>query len=180
MTQIQALQTWHNGHHFRSRVEARWAVFFEHMGVSFDYEPEAYSDGQTAYLPDFLISLRLSAPDNRFEPKVFFEVKGAQPTPEELAKARMLAKLTNKHVLIAFGSFSSGFKSIPTPVMFSVKPDGAVDGLFHWSHCQGCDAFTFQRVTAFSDGCRCGYPHASSALAAAYNAARGARFGVHE
>lgn len=30
---IQAIQTRYAGHHFRSRLEARWAVFFDYLGV---------------------------------------------------------------------------------------------------------------------------------------------------
>ncbi len=180
MGDIPAIETIYKGHRFRSRTEARHAVFLEHMNVEWDYEPDAFSDGSIAYLPDFIISLRYGSADTRTEHKIWYEIKGQQPNAEELTKARMLAKLTNKIVLIAFGSFSSGFKSIPTPVMVSVKPDGVVDGLFHFSHCQGCDSFTYQRVNVSMDSCACGYPHASSALAAAYNAARGARFGIHE
>ena len=39
---------------FRSRLEARWAVFFDQLAIAWVYEPEGYvlSDGRR-YLPDF-------------------------------------------------------------------------------------------------------------------------------
>ena len=47
--------TW-NGCTFRSRAEARWAVFFEMCDVEWEYEPEGVVfDDNTSYLPDFLI-----------------------------------------------------------------------------------------------------------------------------
>lgn len=51
-----ALETYYNGYRFRSRLEARWAVFFDAAGIGYQYEPEGYrlSDG-TAYLPDFFL-----------------------------------------------------------------------------------------------------------------------------
>lgn len=51
-----ALETFYNGYRFRSRLEARWAVFFDAAGLRYRYEPEGYrlSDG-TAYLPDFFL-----------------------------------------------------------------------------------------------------------------------------
>lgn len=53
---IQAIETVYNGYRFRSRLEARWAVFFDAAGIMYEYEPEGYrmSDG-TMYLPDFFL-----------------------------------------------------------------------------------------------------------------------------
>ena len=54
---IKALETWYLGHHFRSRLEARWASFFKHSDIDFQYEHQGYQlpDG-TCYLPDFYLS----------------------------------------------------------------------------------------------------------------------------
>ena len=51
---IKPIPTCYRGRHFRSRLEARWAVFFDALGLEFMYEPEGYElpDG-TRYLPDF-------------------------------------------------------------------------------------------------------------------------------
>lgn len=56
-TTLKAINTRYAGHLFRSRLEARWAVFFDHLGISWEYEPEGYElpDG-TRYLPDFRIA----------------------------------------------------------------------------------------------------------------------------
>lgn len=53
---IQAIETVYNGYRFRSRLEARWAVFFDAAGIKYQYEPEGYklSDGRM-YLPDFYL-----------------------------------------------------------------------------------------------------------------------------
>lgn len=61
---MQAIETLYNGHRFRSRLEAKWAVFFTRLGLKFEYEKEGFeipalsdSFGQTIpahrYLPDF-------------------------------------------------------------------------------------------------------------------------------
>lgn len=54
---MQAIETAYKGRLFRSRLEARWAVFFDAMKMQWQYEPEGYklSDG-TCYLPDFKIT----------------------------------------------------------------------------------------------------------------------------
>ena len=39
---IQAIETRYNGYRFRSRLEARWAVFFDEMGIEYEYEIEGF------------------------------------------------------------------------------------------------------------------------------------------
>ena len=53
---IKPIETAYAGHRFRSRLEARWAVFFDALGFSWEYEPEGFTlhDG-TRYLPDFYL-----------------------------------------------------------------------------------------------------------------------------
>jgi len=41
---------------YRSRGEARWAVFFDRLGIVFDYEYQGFATGREAYLPDFLLA----------------------------------------------------------------------------------------------------------------------------
>lgn len=55
---MQPILTKYKGYRFRSRLEARWAVFFDSINVRWDYEPEGFilADG-THYLPDFLLKL---------------------------------------------------------------------------------------------------------------------------
>lgn len=56
MAMIKAIQTEYNGIKFRSRLEARWAVFFDTANIRYEYEPEGYEteEGQR-YLPDFYL-----------------------------------------------------------------------------------------------------------------------------
>lgn len=57
---IKAIETRYAGCRFRSRLEARWAVFFDHLGIRWEYEPQGYVVGNRVrhgrpvpYLPDF-------------------------------------------------------------------------------------------------------------------------------
>lgn len=53
---MQVRKTKYKGIEFRSRLEARWAVFFDALGLSWEYEPEGYRlDDGTCYLPDFYV-----------------------------------------------------------------------------------------------------------------------------
>ena len=53
---MKAIETVYNGYRFRSRLEARWAVFFDACGIKYQYEPEGFQlDDGTYYLPDFYL-----------------------------------------------------------------------------------------------------------------------------
>jgi len=72
--QIEAKPTEYAGITFRSRLEARWAVFFDELDMSWIYEPSILGSS-FSYVPDF----RLDFPFNNF---FYFEIKPAPVTPE--------------------------------------------------------------------------------------------------
>lgn len=70
---IKPIPTHYKGYLFRSRLEARWAVFFDACGVEWEYEPEGFDLGNgEKYLPDFL----LHGVVGRAEGDLYVEVKG--------------------------------------------------------------------------------------------------------
>lgn len=73
---IKPIETIYNGYRFRSRLEARWAVFFDAMGIKYQYEQEGFllPDG-TKYLPDFRIWVKWRGKSRENSP-VYVEVKG--------------------------------------------------------------------------------------------------------
>lgn len=52
---MKVIQTHYNGYHFRSRLEARWATFFDTLGIKYEYEPEGFELPSGRYLPDFFL-----------------------------------------------------------------------------------------------------------------------------
>ena len=52
---IKPIPTWYKGHYFRSRLEARWAVFFDYLGIEWEYEKQGYEINGVPYLPDFFL-----------------------------------------------------------------------------------------------------------------------------
>lgn len=92
---MQAIETFYNGHTFRSRLEAIWAVFFDTLGVEYQYEPEKFNLGNGIwYIPDFWLPRR----------DIWIEIKGPIPNETEIEKARRLREVTNKTVFILCGS----------------------------------------------------------------------------
>jgi len=71
---IKAIETQYKGYRFRSRLEARWAVFFDALGLAWEYEKEGYDLGDAGwYLPDFWLP----------EQEVWVEVKADHAAPPQ-------------------------------------------------------------------------------------------------
>lgn len=57
MTNLKPIETRYKGYRFRSRLEARWAVFFDALGLKWEYEPEGFElPNGVRYLPDFRVT----------------------------------------------------------------------------------------------------------------------------
>jgi len=92
---IKAIETKYKGYRFRSRLEARWAVFFDAFPLKWEYEPEGFDLGEEGYyLPDFYLP----------ELDMWVEVKPDRPLVDaEREKIEALATMTTKVVLLAVG-----------------------------------------------------------------------------
>lgn len=92
---IKAIDTQYKGYRFRSRLEARWAVFFDAIGLTWEYEKEGYELGDELgrYLCDFWF------PEINF----WVEIKGSMPTEIEHKRAQALAIGTQRPVAILAG-----------------------------------------------------------------------------
>jgi len=87
---LKPIETHYNGYRFRSRLEARWAVFFDALGIKYEYEKEGYDLGEAGwYLPDFWLT----------ECNRWVEIKGQKFTEGELNKAIALCEATGHPVL---------------------------------------------------------------------------------
>ena len=120
---IKAIETQYKGYRFRSRLEAHWAVYFDAMKIEWDYELEGFDLGSLGYyLPDFW----LSGYD------AWAEVKPGKFNEIEIEKAKALATLTGKHVIMLEGIpeedtfYSSCYpEGKPSPLWFTGKEPGA-------------------------------------------------------
>ena len=89
---MRAIETEYKGYRFRSRLEARWAVFFDACGVRWEYEPEGYVlPGGRYYLPDFLLhDVTFDHAGYQEGQDLFVEVKGKM-TEADADKIRKFA-----------------------------------------------------------------------------------------
>lgn len=93
MSLIQAIQTVYTGYKFRSRLEARWAVFFDSLGLDWRYEDEGFDLGGVWYLPDFWIESW----------QRFIEIKPENLSFDEFDKCVRLAVRSQKDVIAIQG-----------------------------------------------------------------------------
>lgn len=73
---IRPVETVYDGYRFRSRLEARWAVFFKSLGVRYEYEPEGFMTEAGPYLPDFRVTCCAKRGGDCRPFPLYIEVKG--------------------------------------------------------------------------------------------------------
>src|ERR1700684_1558662 len=93
---MKAIETRYKGYRFRSRLEARWAVFFDALGLDWEYEPEGFELGAgVRYLPDFWLP-KFCGPKG-----LYVEVK---PEGGDCSKPLLFSELSENLVLLAVGT----------------------------------------------------------------------------
>ncbi len=88
---MKSINTEYNGYFFRSRMEARWAVFFDAISVKYHYEHQDFILKSGRYLPDFYLPT--------FNGGAFAEVK-PKFEADAIEKCRQLCELTKQDVLM--------------------------------------------------------------------------------
>lgn len=91
-SQLKAIETIYKGYRFRSRLEARWAVFFDALGIEWSYEKEGYDLDGVWYLPDFWLPKQ----------EIWVEVKAGKPSELEQDKAERLVMTSEHDVVMVF------------------------------------------------------------------------------
>ena len=139
---MSAIETVYNGYRFRSRLEARWAVFFDALGVKYEYEKEGYKLGDGLYyLPDFWLPVQ----------KTWVEVKPTHPSDKEDEKAEKLASATDSKVIIVVGQpwcdrWTSGYDGGDSGYIFWPGENGEPggwDNFYMLTVCRHCGAKAF-------------------------------------
>lgn len=186
MSTMKAIETRYNGYRFRSRLEARWAVFFDEVGIRYEYEKEGFDLGRLGwYLPDFWL------PDLELWVEIKPDLEDA--ISDGHTKCLSLTQLTKQTSIVIYGN--------PWPdeyMIIDCKPmdleAAEIDHGFSeaaWAECLWCDGWWLRehKNGAYRVG-----PHKckgefdrwmpmgeeSSLLMSGYRAARSARFEQRE
>ena len=142
-TKIKAIPTIYKGYRMRSRLEARWAAFFDALGIPWRYETEGLtlSDG-TQYLPDFYL------PDC----KSWFEVKGVM-SDTDLHKVTRLA--ADMHKGVPYGRYEYNEHVVVGYDDLHFEVVGAMSDS-HLVKCLECGKYYFEDEGPYDCPC-CGY-----------------------
>lgn len=144
---ITAIPTIYKGFQFASRLEARYALWFDIMGVSWEYEQEAFDLDGLTYFPDFWL--------NEF--KAWFEIKSDIINDEIglkiVDKCSRLAILSGFPVILAFNE-PMNLRCAVWGIRGHMHPDG------HFSACPACGSFGVNVRTATGSHFLC--PHKES------------------
>jgi hypothetical protein len=183
MNTFHVIQTRYDGCYFRSRLEARWAVFFNHLDIAYEYEPEGYTKDGIKYLPDFYLPQVHGY-------GVYVEIKPSAPSQEEKDKAQMLCEVTKKYVYVFSGpipwrdqDYSDGAE-VFIPTLSYGKYGVSWDNFQKWCECEVCGNIGIEfegrshRLLCHRDEFQDdkGRTPDSPRLLLAYQAARSARF----
>lgn len=107
---VKAIETKYGGCRFRSRTEARWAVFFDALGLKWEYEKEGFELPSGWYLPDFWIP----------EWRAWVEVKGEEPTHREQSLAQELCEALHQRVMVVVGTPEAGAEQIQSAMLLKL------------------------------------------------------------
>jgi hypothetical protein len=196
VTAVRAIETTAYGHRFRSRLEARYAVFLASMGVSWQYEPQGFNLPSGNYLPDFFLPLLDGGTWMEIKPYgvgSYFgfaacNYKGIPRLRDErLYEFAEYARTQNQRFYIAYG--------IPSDVFLDHWADYNEEGILEAAHdphawcvcaCGKTVGIQFDgrgdRITCPHPGCHKsshgdkGYSFGHDRIRLAVNAARSARF----
>jgi hypothetical protein len=113
---MKPIETVYKGYRFRSRLEARWSVFFDAMGIIWEYEKEGFDLGNgIRYLPDFWLP----------QVNLWAEVKPKPLTGIDKAKVILLFEQSGYGVLELIGPPDFIEYEVPEPL--SELYDGGSD-----------------------------------------------------
>lgn len=137
---IKAIETHYKGYRFRSRLEARWAVFFDALGVVWEYEVQGFDLGEAGcYLPDFFLP----------EMAQYIEIKGDGMKSSDRAKVLSFSETSMIHVFTGTPCFDlrDAWKQIDS---FYFRES---DKNWLWFVCQDCSVALLLPISALLMPC---------------------------
>jgi len=177
-SRARAILTRHKGYNFRSRLEARYSIFFDHLGVKWEYEPEGFELGNgLRYLPDFWLP----------EWDMWVEIKPDEADDVTREKARRLLETTGKPVYVTAGMpdrngvlfyLDESYCPVEVPAFAYFQADTPLVLCFGETHEypeHRCEKIRLHNTKFNAERAEAG-AHIRGDVEAAFFAARGARF----
>jgi hypothetical protein len=169
---IKPIETRYAGCRFRSRLEARWAVFFDTLGIAWEYEPQGFELGPLPaslieemkndrfrepedadsehlgyYLPDFWLPGQ----------EAWIEVKGTELSEQEWNRLYRFFELVGQRSFVAVGNIPDPrtINAIGHPYGSGFEIHTYGDHHYAWTRCLWCGFYDIA-FDARSARTRCG------------------------
>ncbi len=140
---FQAIETLYRGYRFRSRLEARWAVFLDALGIPYEYEREGFDVDGEWYLPDFWLPRQ----------EHWLEIKPHEATMREWHKPWHFAWTGRQNIAVLMGPPGLNMaKGTPlgTPAYCGVFFVGDHTRISDWRYLETvCGCSSFQSLSDF-------------------------------
>jgi hypothetical protein len=152
LNEIRAIPTNYKGHCFRSRLEARWAVFYDTLGIVWHYEP----------VQDFVSGARIMGPEYGYKPDFYLpeldkwvEIKPNEPNEKARSKAAGWARHYGD-TYVFFGEIAAPQPDSKSAYLFylNTKQDTVAlsEGHF-WCECQICGKVDIRQGGGWPESC---------------------------
>lgn len=157
---VPAQPVWYANTYFKSKAEARWAVFFDALRLPWLYEPKPFTTSRGGYVPDFLLPTW----------DVWWEVKGAAPIQAAVNAAASVVGQTGQPLCISWGQMAACGAG---PIWVVTGYDSGFHAAI--AQCRTCDELSLIPPDKFDQGGH-DFDALSTSILSAYAEARGARW----
>jgi hypothetical protein len=193
---IKAIETHYRGYRFRSRLEARWAVFFDILGIDWEYEKEGLDLDGVWYLPDFWlphmetwieIKPKIYIPGGDWPDHLMFDYINGQDMNSDIPDFILLSGnpwvdleyVRTEEIEIKRQKYTRYY--VTQEVGYDYQGFVSFDHRYYWCECPVCGEIGIEYEGRSARLCDCidsdrVHNDASPKLIMAYTAARGARF----
>jgi hypothetical protein len=149
------IPTTYNGVTYRSRLEAKWQVFFDELEfeASYEAEPVYGPDGDILYVPDFLIYSGIKCTD--WTTKHYIEIKPLPPNKEYISYLQSLPIPIEIDILVCVG-LPDFRQPTGTWLMDIGPPQGKVlQNGFLLKQCPFCSQYRPMAINRQDEECEC-------------------------
>jgi hypothetical protein len=160
---MEAKKTFYKNYYFRSKLEAKWAVFFDLLKIPYTYEPEPFlCKNKEQYTPDFFLPYAIlrdgcdwvEKEDAKMfgegtliprKPGVYLEIKPSNYVTDRLYEERITTAIQPNPLILLCGDpvescLQIGFSSVNHNVQLSPWWDNNMVFMY----CDSCNTYKFE------------------------------------
>jgi hypothetical protein len=140
---MKAKKTLYKDYYFRSKLEAKWAVFFDLMNIPFVYEPEAFiCKNGSQYTPDFYLPEAILRSDNK--PGVYLEIKPLNYIDTDSYEKRISSAINKPLILLCGDPVDALITGLDSSKNMNFQLSPTWDNCMVFMYCDKCHSYKFE------------------------------------